>query len=130
LFDSKELNHEKIPSNILLVEKTKNIVNPFKTNTTTLSTTKILGFADYKYRDYALRWYRRLNDLGYKEQVIVAVDEAAATSSVTTDPKFEGKNFPTNPVQLGRRTPESIGDKFLEGDGSMSMISHQMDTLY
>jgi len=125
LFDSKELNHEKIPSNILLVEKTKNIVNPFKTNTTTLSTTKILGFADYKYRDYALRWYRRLNDLGYKEQVIVAVGQAA-----TTDPKFDGKNLPTNPVQLGRRTPESIGDKFLEGDGSMSMSSHQMDTLY
>lgn len=39
--------------------------------------TKILGFADYNYRDYALRWYHRLSSLGYTEQVIVAVDDKA-----------------------------------------------------
>ncbi|CAJ1957320.1 unnamed protein product [Cylindrotheca closterium] len=41
------------------------------------SRTKILGFADYNYREYALRWYQRLSDLGYSEQVVVAVDDAA-----------------------------------------------------
>ena len=39
--------------------------------------TKILGFADYNYREYALRWYHRLSRLGYIEQVIVAVDPKA-----------------------------------------------------
>lgn len=44
----------------------------------TTGTTKILGFADYNYREYALRWYHRLANLGYTEQVIVAVDQKAA----------------------------------------------------
>jgi hypothetical protein len=46
--------------------------------TTSNTTSKILGFADYAYRDYAIRWYHRLESLGYQEQVIVAVDQAAA----------------------------------------------------
>jgi hypothetical protein len=41
------------------------------------SKTIILGFANYQYKDYALRWYHQLHDLGYREQVIVAVDQAA-----------------------------------------------------
>jgi hypothetical protein len=44
---------------------------------TVSSTTKILGFADYNYRDYALRWSHRLTKLGYTEHVIVAVDQKA-----------------------------------------------------
>lgn len=46
-------------------------------STNRYSRTKILGFADYNYREYALRWYRRLSDLGYSEHVVVAVDHAA-----------------------------------------------------
>jgi hypothetical protein len=42
------------------------------------TTTKILGFADAKYIDHALRWYQRLEKLGYSEHAIVAVDREAA----------------------------------------------------
>ncbi len=42
-----------------------------------LSATKILGFADYNYHEYALRWYHRLTSLGYTNQFIVAVDQKA-----------------------------------------------------
>lgn len=47
------------------------------TATTAPSITKILGFADYNYRDYALRWYHRLSNLGYTNHFIVAVDQKA-----------------------------------------------------
>lgn len=43
----------------------------------TPTTTKILGFSDYNYREYAIRWYHRLASLGYSEQVVVAVDKKA-----------------------------------------------------
>ena len=35
---------------------------------------KILGFTDFAYIEYAIRWYHRLTDLGYTEHVIVTVD--------------------------------------------------------
>ena len=41
------------------------------------SSTKIVGFADAKYKEIAVTWYQRLQSLGYTEHVIIAVDEEA-----------------------------------------------------
>jgi Nucleotide-diphospho-sugar transferase len=50
--------------------------NNNKTQSTGIIRTKIVGFADENYKEYAVTWYRRLEALGYTEQVIVAVDQA------------------------------------------------------
>ena len=39
--------------------------------------TRILGFSDNNYREYAVRWYHRLKSLGYSEHAVVAVDQKA-----------------------------------------------------
>lgn len=40
--------------------------------------TKIVGFADDRYRDVAVHWYNRMTTLGYTEHVVVATDPALA----------------------------------------------------
>ena len=41
------------------------------------SKTKIVGFADGKYKEIAITWYKRLSSLGYTNHVIIAVDVEA-----------------------------------------------------
>jgi hypothetical protein len=57
------------------VNNNNNNNNDNKTQSTSICT-KIVGFADENYKEYAVTWYRRLEALGYTEQVIVAVDQA------------------------------------------------------
>jgi hypothetical protein len=61
------------------------------------SKTKILGFADYNYKDYALRWYHRLQDLGYREHVIVVVDQAAVDFFRSTTNNIRWEELPYKP---------------------------------
>ncbi len=39
---------------------------------------KIVGFTDYNFRDVALKWYHRLEDLGYNQHSLVVYDNAMA----------------------------------------------------
>ena len=60
--------------------------------------TRILGFSDYNYREYAVRWYHRLTLLGYSEHVVVAVDAKAIEffqhNSTATGVKWEALPYP------------------------------------
>ena len=60
------------------------------------TTTKILGFADDLYKEIAVRWYRRLERLGYQEQMIVAVDDNIATYLQRVDPpvRYQRISYP------------------------------------
>lgn len=58
-------------------------------------TTKILAFADGQYKEYALRWYRRLSSLGYQNHVVVAVDQDAADYLRPFNVRLERLPYPT-----------------------------------
>lgn len=64
---------------------------------TNQSYTKILGFADASYKDYAVKWYRRLESLGYHEQVIVAVDREASDFLKVNHPGIRWEELPYKP---------------------------------
>jgi hypothetical protein len=44
-------------------------------NKSSTSNTKIIAFADSKYKDIAYRWYKDMTDLGYNEHMVVAYDK-------------------------------------------------------
>jgi hypothetical protein len=52
-----------------------NINTSTSTNT---SRTKIVGYADYLYKEHAIRWYRRLESLGYNNHYVGAFDAEAS----------------------------------------------------
>ena len=60
--------------------------------------TRILGFSDNNYREYAVRWYHRLKSLGYSEHAVVAVDQKAVDffqhNSTATGVKWEALPYP------------------------------------
>jgi len=45
---------------------------------TLLGKYKIVGFTDYNYRDIAVKWFERLENLGYHEHILVVYDNAMA----------------------------------------------------
>lgn len=76
--------------------------------TTQKKPTKILGFADNNYREYAVRWYHHLAALGYTEQVVVAVDNETSEffqnlSTTTRGVKWEILPYPPG---IGRKYDE------------------------
>jgi hypothetical protein len=83
--------HYKNKNNATL--KTK----PVKLTNRSNTSTKILGFADGAYQEYALRWYHRLESLGYREQVIVAVDQKAADFFKAHHPDIRWEELPYKP---------------------------------
>jgi hypothetical protein len=71
---------DAIPKQLSLPIDDNKVITTASTTTTTATTGnsngnyKIIGFADYNFRDVALKWYQRLEDLGYREHVIIAYD--------------------------------------------------------
>ncbi|OEU11124.1 hypothetical protein FRACYDRAFT_246236 [Fragilariopsis cylindrus CCMP1102] len=57
---------------------------------------KIVGFSDYNFKDVAIKWYARLEDLGYQEHVIIAYDNEIAEFLQKNNNEYNNSNSNRN----------------------------------
>mmetsp|Transcript_20788 Transcript_20788/g.45244 ORF Transcript_20788/g.45244 Transcript_20788/m.45244 type:complete len:386 (-) Transcript_20788:494-1651(-) len=83
LFQSSATVSEFLPSSSFLneyyaVKFDKGNTSSTISDETKKDTTRIIGFSDVKYKEIALKWYQRLEKLGYVEHLVAAQDRESA----------------------------------------------------
>jgi len=82
---------------------------------------KIVGFTDYNFREVALKWYHRLEDLGYCEHVLVVYDNAMADylQSLNDERAYELNRTTTNEtISIGGDAAPEETNSISDSDGS------------